>query len=747
MRGCYKGLPWLVGATVLLPAAAHAQSAAPATLSDAAVPAPGVQEQTPPSPPASQSGPVASDAIGDIIVTAQRRRENLQQVPITVTAVSASTLAAASITNTSDLVNVIPGLTVPKSAGYALPHLRGIGVTAIGPGIENSVATYIDGVYHGVSASNALALNNIAQVEVEKGPQGTLFGRNATGGLIQVTTKDPEPGFSGSINGGYANYNTFTGDAYLSGGTDTLAGDIAVQVTHQGDGWGHNIVTGDDINRVDLDLSVRSKWVFKPAVGTKITYIADYAKGQFSTSALRNYGTDRNAFYPKGFAGLGTFDVDLDSQPLRRLREAGTSLSIDQELGFGNLVSTTAYRNSRYSYNIDFDLGPSPYSTNIANQSDTQFTQELQLLSKSGSKISWAAGLYYYHASDAYDPQDVLFSGPAVNPLRPVTRVNNQTDQRTNSLAGYAQATAPITTDTKLTVGIRYTWERRDLDGVQTGYLNGVVPISLANVHTNMETKTPTWRVALSHEFSSNVNGYISYNRGLKSGGYNVSAPASQPYLPEKLDAYEIGLKTQLLGRRLTLNSSVFYYDYSNIQVSRFVNGSPQVYNGGKARVYGIDLDVTARVTDRFTITGGLEAMHSEFTSFPNADFFYSCPTPYPTVCSLSAKGNALPQAPNISGSINFDYRVDVADGEMRFNVNELVNGGFYFAPNNEDKQSAYGLTNASIAFTKGAYTIRFWGKNLLDKIYPLSVNQSPTSVAASYAAPRTFGITGGLKF
>lgn len=739
-------LTLLTGAAIWLPAAAFAQGPATITVAQSN-PSETAVTQTLPSVANQQATTVDGGQNGDIVVTAQRRSENLQQVPITVTAVSASALAAASVTNTADLVNVIPGLTVPKSAGYALPHLRGIGVTAIGPGIENSVATYIDGVYHGVSASNALALNNIAQVEVEKGPQGTLFGRNATGGLIQVTTKDPTPGFSGSVNAGYASYNTITGDAYLSGGSDTLAGDLAVQVSHQGDGWGRNIATGDDVNRVDLDLSVRSKWVLKPASGTKITLIGDYSKGRFSTSALRNFGNDRNAFYPGGFAGLGTFDVALDSQPLRRLRETGVSLSIDQELGFAKLVSISAYRNSRYIYNIDFDLGPNPYSTNLANQADSQFTQELQLLSNSRSKISWVAGLYYYHAADAYDPQDVLFTGPAVNPLRPVTHINNQTEQKTDSLAGYAQATAPLTDTTKLTLGIRYTWERRSLDGVQTGYLNGVVPISLANVHTNIEAKTPTWRVALAHEFGSNVNGYISYNRGLKSGGYNVAAPASQPYLPERLDAYEIGLKTRLLDRTLTLNSSVFYYDYSNIQVSRFVNGSPQVYNGGKARVYGIDLDAVVRVTNRFTVTGGVEGMHSEFTSFPNADFFYHCPTPYPAVCSLSAKGNSLPQAPDISGSINFDYRADVAGGKLQLNVNELVNSGFYFAPNNEDKQNAYGLTNASITFSKGAYTFRIWAKNLLDKIYPLSVNQSPTSVAASYAAPRTIGVTGGLKF
>src|SRR5258708_25979180 len=165
--------------------------------------------------------PTQSDkpaVLEEIVVTAQRRLENLQDVPITVTAMPAAALAAVGITNTADLVNVVPGMLVQTSAGYSLPHLRGVGITAIGAGIENSVALYVDGVYRGVSSSDAVGLNNIAQVEVEKGPQGTLFGRNATGGLIQVITLDPKPGFSGSASVGYTNYHTLSESVYLTGG-------------------------------------------------------------------------------------------------------------------------------------------------------------------------------------------------------------------------------------------------------------------------------------------------------------------------------------------------------------------------------------------------------------------------------------------------------------------------------------------------------------------------------------------------
>jgi iron complex outermembrane recepter protein len=693
--------------------------------------------------------PAQAEVLQEIVVTAQRRLENLQDVPITVTAMPAAALAAVGITNTADLVNVVPGMLVQTSAGYSLPHLRGVGITAIGAGIENSVALYVDGVYRGVSSSDAVGLNNIAQVEVEKGPQGTLFGRNATGGLIQVTTLDPTAGFSASAHAGYGNYHTVQSDAYVGGGTDFVAGDLAVQLTHQGEGYGTNLATGQDINRMDMNLSVRSKWILHPVDGTRLTLILDNAETDNSLSALRNYQNYPNVYYPGGMPipNLPTLDVDDDAQPLRRMHEQGASLQLDQDIDIVKLVNTVAYRRDVYTYDVDFDLGPMPYSLNDTRQEDNQLTEELRLLSNSNSSLTWMTGLFYYGAHNGFQPQNIYFSGTAVNPARPITHVLNETVQTTNSLALFAQATQKLTQMTELTVGLRYTGEKRALLGTDTGFLNGVVPVSLANVNTSFRTNTPTWRLALDHHFTDDVNGYVSYNRGFKSGGYNVPAPALPAYSPEKLDAYETGLKTQFLERRLTVNSAFFYYNYQNIQVSRFVNGSPEVYNGGKAKLYGLDLDATVRVTRGLTLSAGLELEHDRFTDFPNADFFLGCAHPYPTVCSLSANGKQLPQTPAASGTINLDYRVSVSNSELHFNVNEAANSGYYYQPNNEIKQSAYGLLNGSIGWTYSHYSVTLWGKNLTDVIYATAVNPAPTAISAAYAAPRTYGVTLGAKF
>jgi iron complex outermembrane recepter protein len=685
----------------------------------------------------------------EIVVTAQRRRENLQDVPITVQAFSAQALESSGITNATDLARAVPGMTMPTSAGFTLPHLRGVGITAIGPGIENSVALYVDGVYRGSSSSDALALNNIASIEVEKGPQGTLFGRNATGGLIQIATKDPVAGpMSGSASLGYANYQTTSGDVYVTGGSDLIAGDFAARASHQAQGWGVNLFNGEDVNATDLDLSLRSKWLIRPTDTTKLTVIFDYVDVKFSTSALSNYGNTPNIFYPAGLPYTPPYDVYIYTQPQRQLQDGGVSVQLDQDLGFATLVDIVAYRRDTYRWNNEADLGPEPYAINAPVQIDKQFSDELQLLSPAGSRLTWIAGLIYYYADNGDDPQIVTNSGLAVNPAKPITLIVNRSYQETSSVAAYGQGTLDLGLRTKLTIGARYTNEQRGIDGLQMGYLNGVVPVTLASADTSVVTHTPTWRTALDHDFTDTVHAYASYNRGFKSGGYNVTAPTAAPYSPEKLDAYEVGLKTQFLDRRVTLNTAGFYYNYNNVQVARFVNGSPQVYNGGAAKLYGLDTDLTTRITERLSVTGGFELLHTEFTSFPKADFFNSCAKPYPTVCSLSASGNQLPQAPNASFTVNVDYRVPLPTGELNLNVNSASSSGYFYAPNNEFRQTPYTLVNGSARWEHNQYpSVSLWAKNITNQVIPISLNQSANNTAVAYGAPRTFGITIAMTF
>ena len=213
----------------------------------------------------------------EIVVTAQRRNENIQDVPISITAVSGEALRTSGVVSTQDISLITPGLQFQQAVGNSSPFIRGVGSQAVGPGNEASVATYIDGVYLASGAGGLFSLNGIERIEVLKGPQGTLFGRNATGGLVHIITRDPtfEPGFEGSV--GYGNYDTFEARAYATAG---LASNIAFNVAgfyrRQGDGFGRNLVTGRDVNRADREMAARGKLLFRPSADTRIRLAADY---------------------------------------------------------------------------------------------------------------------------------------------------------------------------------------------------------------------------------------------------------------------------------------------------------------------------------------------------------------------------------------------------------------------------------------------------------------------------------------
>src|SRR5882757_4521381 len=710
------------------------------------------QAASPGTAGAAAAASTDSDSVlQEIVVIAQRRRENLQDVPVTVTALSADSLQSAGVTGTTELANAVSGLTMLQSQGTPMPHIRGVGNTAIGTGIENSVALYVDGVYHGSASFSALTFNNIAQLEVAKGPQGTLFGRNATGGLIQVITLDPQPGFSGSVDLGYGNFNTSTEEMYVTGGSDRLAGDFAFQSSQQLTGWGTNVYNGQQVNKQALDMSVRSKWLFNPLDGTTLRVIFDYAENDSTTGALRNYGTTPNIYYPKGFfASLPTFDINANQQPYRDKKGGGISVQLDEDLGFASLVNTMAWRQDSILNYIDIDTGPLPVIAVLTHSADTQGTEELQLLSPTGSSWKWTTGLNYYYATAGNVPGHTYFGGAAVNPKTQTIMSTNDSTETTNSLAAYGQVTKEVLSNTDLTLGARFTTERRSVDSESSSLTKKLTTVGPTYINESNTTNVPTWRVALEHRFTGDIMAYVSDSRGFKSGGYNLSN-GDAAYSPEKLAAYETGLKTEFLSHRLTVNSSLFYYDYKNIQVSRFVNGQALIYNGAAATSFGLDLDVTAAVTTGLTVRAGVELVRDYFDAFPNADFFFSCPGKSTGVCSLSATGNQLPQTPTATGTLNVDYRQPLTHdaGALTYTLNTVVNSSSYYAPNNEIRQPGYALLNGSILWTAAndGYTVRLWGKNLTDKIYAFNVNQSPGAVAASYAPPRTYGITVGKKF
>ena len=747
---------------------AHAQAgpgAPPASASQSLGTTPDTTTTDAAAPPSSGAAAQAPTGVEDIVVTAQRRSERLQNVPVAVTAASAARLAAVGITNTQELAAITPGLIVPQTAGFIQPFIRGVGSATNGPGLEAPVATYIDGIYIASAPSALLTLNNVERIEVLKGPQGTLFGRNATGGLIQVITKDPTSKPSIDLNLSYANYKDVTAEAYASGGiTDDLAADLAVRYEHQDDGWGRNLKTGNPTGNLPHDLAARSKFVFDNKSGTQIKLALDY-EDRISRREVQHVDTQypatyNNAVFAGPFARGNPYDINNDFDPEYRLKAGGASLTVRQDLSDSVVVqSISAYRQSKYNFTIDVDQTPIPYIKVDATPQDRQISQEFQLSSAGTSRLKWVAGVYYYHAIDRWTPEGILFGPTFISPVPGVPFAIDINDrENTNSIAGYAQASYEILPSTNITLGGRYTYEKKRESGGEEALVDGqvvsttTIPVMGTGNPTSVTFKKFNYRVAIDHHFGSSILGYVSYSTGFKSGGFNLAVPENPPYKPETIGALEAGVKSELFDRRLRINTSVYRYNYSNIQVGRYIDNNESLYNGAKARIYGFDLDGELALFRGLSLTGGLAYTHARFRSFPFADFIVpvgGC-TPVPGgVCPGSAAGKTLPFAPKLTLNAGGNYHVDTSIGSLALDANYFRSSRYFSNPDNVGFQKAYGILNASVSWTDKSehLSVKLFGKNLTKTIYATSLVEAGQGLIDALNAPRTYGVTLGYKY
>jgi iron complex outermembrane receptor protein len=700
--------------------------------------------------PAAQSADTTT--IPEVVVTAQRRSENLQNVPIAVTALTADMLQQRGVANTQDLLTADSSISVSTESGYFQPRIRGIGDAAVGAGFESGIAVYVDGVYLSAAPGNLFSLSNIKQVEVLKGPQGTLFGRNSTGGLIQITTLDPSERFGGTASFTAANYSDYTGDLYLTGG---LAPGVALNFTghaeFQGSGWGTNQQTGEDVYRNNHDIALRSTLLLRPADGTKIRISGDYADQNSNVGVSESIVPGTGFPFPGLVPPTGSAWNVNESQPFGNFRSFGLSANVTQDVGFADLVSISAVRDSNYHIIFSGDLSNLDLINLDITQKDQQVSQEFQLASKASSKIKWVVGAFYFDSTSKFAPNTTNLNG-FVQPSTPYGPIDSESlydELGTRSLAGYAQATAPIFDVVNLTLGARYTHETKNITDItqDTQIVGAPAPLATTSPDQSVTYNRPTWRVALDHRFTPELMAFVSYNRGFKSGGFNGQLPTDNPFQPETIDAYEIGAKSDLFGRRLRLNASVFYYDYTNIQVARYVDEQQSFYNGAAAKDYGLDLDFETYLTDNFTLSGGMTLLHDRFTNFPNAIYSYQVPTGV-DVTTASASGNRLPYAADFSGTLTATYHVFTSLGEASFDVSDSYSDGFYSQPDNILRQRAYHLVSlgTGLKFHNG-WSARAWMRNAADEKIYSNLQAGAFDSGYSYMAPRTFGVTLGAKF
>lgn len=748
----------ILASSALTPGIAGAQGIALLSATSQAEPPEQVEAATPSSdePADASDGQRSSNEISDIIVTAQRRSQKLQDVPISISAVTASTLTESGLSTTQDLSIVTPSLTVGQSRNIIQPFIRGVGTQNNAPGDESSIATYVDGVYIPTMSSVNFKFNNIERVEILKGPQGTLFGRNAAGGLIHIITRTPSfvPVLEGSV--GYGNYDTVSANAYASAGlSSSVAIDLATNFSDQNDGWGRNLTTGKDVNK-NREWGIRSKLLWDPSDRLNVTLAGDYMRRTTDMGYVRQPIPGTIAF--GGLVNQGGFyDTTAGTPNSTTNADYGGSIKISLDLGKATLGSLTAYREGTNRFSLDQETGP----TSVIDIADTEITKNFQqevTLGGDLGKLNYTIGGMYLHSTT-----DVTFFIRSI-PIPPLN-IDRSAYVTLDSLAAFAQGTYKLTDATSVTAGLRYTVDERSLVGSEIARPGHPLPAgTVINPFTQPEPKFKkvTWRFAVDHRFSDEVMAYASQSRGFKSGAFNTSAPRQAPVRPETLDASEVGIKTDLLSRALQLNLAGFYYKHKDIQLQKVVAGGGVLSNAAAARIYGLEIDAVARPpvgTGKLELRASLSLLDGKYTSFPGAGI--SVPNPAsctpgapPTgfggnkICVGDASGFDTIRTPSNTFSLGADYVIPIRTGEMGLNLTYFRSGGFYWDIDNRVREPSYNLLNARLSYDLSSqWGLALYARNITKEKYFNQVSTSTLGDLYSPGAPRTYGIDLNFKF
>jgi iron complex outermembrane receptor protein len=608
---------------------------------------------------------------------------------------------------------------------------------------------YVDGVYISSVNASLFALNNVEHIEVLKGPQGTLFGRNATGGVIQIITRDPSQTPSADVRVGYGNYATTEASFYgTTGLSQNLAIDLAAYGKNQANGWGTDLVTGQETFKRH-DFGGRTKVLWTPTDSTRLLLAADYNRTRNEDGlgfhvVPPGVGIDGQTRY-NGF--YNTYD---DPNDYTDVRQAGLSLKLDQELAFAQLVNIVSWRNMNGFFLLDQDSTPLEIVRAPIFQHDRTVTEEFHLLSKPGAAMPWIGGLYYYKDLSAYDPLGL--QGAVAQGL---DQIQIFSAQKSKSYAVFGQITPEIAANTHLTLGARYTKDERSISGHTLGLIGAAV-LPLAAANQSVSWTKPTWRVALDHAFTPDIMAYISYDRGFKSGVYNLLTYASVPVNPEILDAGQIGIKSELDDHHVRLNAAVFYYKYKNIQVQEIVSGATISLNAAAAKIKGLDVDFAYEPTEVFTVRGGFELLDGKYTDFNNAPFNNPTLNPVtgvPVGGNTQSEGNATDfdtvRSPKSSANISADYRVPLSYGNLNFVASYYYNNGFAWDPDGRIREPSYSVVNASIAWNSpgNGWGVRLWSRNLGNEKYCVYSTATTLVDSCAPAAPRTYGVMVSAHF
>jgi len=704
---------------------------------------------------------------GEIIVTAQRREEKSVDVPITITTLGAEALETANARDLSDISKVTPGLRFDFASSFMQPTIRGIGTAVATSGGGSNVGIYIDGFYSPNPVAANMNLMNVQSVQVLKGPQGTLFGRNTTGGAILIQTAEPSEEAGGKFKLSYGRFNAAEAQFY---GTMGIAPGVAFDVeglARHGDGFQTNILTNDDKVSEYTEYSVRAG--LKVELGDSASLLLRYMHSESDNPGPVNANTYidpvlgiGSPYFLAGANGLPPAslvptDPDLiargDPAPFVTIRSDVVQATLKVDLGFADLTSYTQWRSEVEDQSLDLDwTGFGLFQLGIP-VTDKTLSQEVLLTSKPGTPLQWTAGLYYLDTKDSW--LTFIDNFGIVRDLDSARRLGGS-GTRTRSMAAFIDATYELTPQVFITAGARYAH-----DEVKDAYWNaGTTRIPVPSIKNNKVT--PRFVVRYKPTEESSI--YASYTMGYKAGIIDVGGSCQRgsltvntcnPVQPEKVNAFEIGAKYD--NRTVSLELSGFYYDYKNLQVSVYKdNAQASITNAASSEIYGLEGSARVRLGYGFEVSAGASWTHARYKRFENAPLYFKCGQPecgiytWIVASGITLKDVPMQRTPEFTGNIGMVYRTDLGGGELQFSSNLYYTSKFYFGPSGTQfPQEGFETLSARVQWTdsSGAVTLGIWGDNITNNRHLNAVQYNSFGLGASWNSPVTYGADATFRF
>lgn len=727
--------------------------------------------------PSGSSAEQPGAMLEDIIVTARKREERLQDVPVAISALSGDSLRQRGAFDIKAVASLSPGVFY-RAADRRVPslYIRGIGTRSFTDEADASIGTFIDGVYMARFSAALQDMFDVERVEVLKGPQGTLFGRNTIGGALNIVTRSPTNEFHGQVNAAHTWNQEFGGTGIsvsgLAGGP--IAGDNVLAQVSASYSDVDGVMKAVNVNHFvngGKNATVRGKVIFKASDDVKLTLGADYYESNDEPSGYRSndVGGLRSTILLVRTGATSPVDPNpyriSQSTGMKGVDRDGSGVSLTGEFGTDavDITSITAYRETNLFGPVDFD-GTSLDLWNVTTQShQNQFSQELRFASRAGGPLTfndflkWTFGAYYFtesvHQIYTYDygqdsslvasPTTATPPGTGGIPIKWVSTA----DIDVRSYALFGQMTMNLAENLTLDLGGRYTKDKKKffVDNVTSApgvyRANFTLPAS-----RSWSAFDPT--AILSYKFSPKVMGYLNFSRGFKSGAYQLAPAtpllASQAALPERMTAYQAGLKSDLLGGRMRLNIAAFYYKYNNIQVQRTVLLPGQtttvslLTNGAKSTLKGFEID------GQFAFTRGLRAEYGY--SYLNAKY-----DKYDFTSTVSFAGNHLPRSPKHTLNLALVADIPLAFGSLNLRGGGQYVDDFYWEPANANAgvhEPSYTSIDLSADLKVSNFRVGAFVTNLTgDRQRTQVVNINPTRLLETWGPRRTIGVRIGADW